>query len=105
MGGRCTGFSTCGSHLSVVSLFYGTGFEVYMSFSVIDSFIKNVLASVTYVVIPQMVNPFIYSLKNKEMKEALTCLIAEIPFKCVFGLEIWLLEQVQITIILIRQSA
>ncbi|XP_005413154.1 PREDICTED: olfactory receptor 7G2-like [Chinchilla lanigera] len=80
VGGRYKAFSTCGSHLSVVSLFYGTGFGVYMSSAVTDSSIKSVLASVMYIVIPPMMNPFIYSLKNKEMKAALTDLIVGIPF-------------------------
>lgn len=81
MGRGYKAFSTCGSHLSVVSLFYGTDFGVYMSSAVIDSSIKNVLASVMQIVIPPMINHFIYSLKNKKMKEALTYVIVGIPFK------------------------
>ncbi|XP_047388131.1 olfactory receptor 7G2-like [Sciurus carolinensis] len=57
VGGRYKAFSTCGSHLSVVSLFYGTGFGVYMSSAVSDSSIKNVVASMMYMVVPQMLNP------------------------------------------------
>ncbi|KAM6167030.1 LOW QUALITY PROTEIN: olfactory receptor 7G2-like [Erethizon dorsatum] len=68
-------FSTCGSHLSVVSLFYGTGIGVYISSAVTDSPRKMVVASVMYTVVPQMMNPFIYSLKNKDMKAALWKLI------------------------------
>ncbi|MBZ3873333.1 Olfactory receptor 7G1 [Sciurus carolinensis] len=71
VGGRYKAFSTCGSHLSVVSLFYGTGFGVYMSSAVSDSSIKNVVASMMYMVVPQMLNSFIYSLRNREMKGAL----------------------------------
>uniref|UniRef100_A0A8D2DRJ4 Olfactory receptor n=1 Tax=Sciurus vulgaris TaxID=55149 RepID=A0A8D2DRJ4_SCIVU len=71
VSGRYKAFSTCGSHLSVVSLFYGTGFGVYMSSAVTDSSIKNVVASMMYMVVPQMLNPFIYSLRNREMKGAL----------------------------------
>ncbi|XP_047394035.1 olfactory receptor 7G2-like [Sciurus carolinensis] len=78
-GGRAKVFSTCGSHLSVVSLFYGTGFGVYLSSSVTDSSIKNAVASVMYSVVPQMLNPFIYSLRNREMKGALRHLITGIP--------------------------
>jgi olfactory receptor len=74
--GKHKAFSTCGSHLSVVSLFYGTGFGVYISSAVTDSSWKSAVASVMYSVVPQMLNPFIYSLRNKEMKEALRKLIS-----------------------------
>ncbi|XP_014688227.3 olfactory receptor 7G2-like [Equus asinus] len=70
-GGKHKAFSTCGSHLSVVSLFYGTGFGVYISSSVTDSHRKLAVASVMYIVVPQMVNPFIYSLRNRDVKRAL----------------------------------
>ncbi|XP_023560889.1 olfactory receptor 7G2-like [Octodon degus] len=80
VGGRYKAFSTCGSHLSVVSLFYGTGFGVYMNSAVTDSSIGNVLASMMYTVIPPVMNPLIYSLKNKDMKGALAYLIVGIPF-------------------------
>ncbi|XP_010606563.2 olfactory receptor 7G2 [Fukomys damarensis] len=75
VGGRYKAFSTCGSHLSVVTLFYATAFGVYMSSAVTDSSIKNVVASVMYIVIPQMLNPFIYSLKSREIQGALRHLI------------------------------
>ncbi|XP_005347488.2 olfactory receptor 7G2-like [Microtus ochrogaster] len=71
VGGRHKAFSTCGSHLSVVSLFYGTGLGVYMSSSVSNSSSSNVIASMMYSVVPQMLNPFIYSFRNKEIKGAL----------------------------------
>ncbi|XP_021100939.1 olfactory receptor 7G1 [Heterocephalus glaber] len=80
VGGRYKAFSTCGSHLSVVFLFYGTGFGVHLSPAVTESFTKNAVASVMYVVIPQMMNPFIYSLRNREMKIALRYLITGKPF-------------------------
>ncbi|MBZ3880897.1 Olfactory receptor 7G3 [Sciurus carolinensis] len=79
VGGRYKAFSTCGSHLSVVSLFYGTGFGVYLSSAVTDSTIKNVVASMMYSVVPQMLNPVIYSLRNREMKGALRNLISGMP--------------------------
>lgn len=63
-------FSTCGSHLAVVSLFYGTLFGVYLrpssSYTVEDS-----VATVLYALVAPMLNPFIYSLRNKDMKGAL----------------------------------
>ncbi|XP_052045682.1 olfactory receptor 7G2-like [Apodemus sylvaticus] len=69
--GKYKAFSTCGSHLSVVSLFYGTGFGVYITSKVIDSPKKIAVASVMYSIIPPMTNPFVYSLRNRDMKEAL----------------------------------
>ncbi|KAM6167037.1 olfactory receptor 7G2-like isoform 3-T3 [Erethizon dorsatum] len=68
---RHKAFSTCGSHLTVVSLFYGTGLGVYISSAVTDSSRKTVMASVMYSVVPQITNPFIYSLRSRDMKEAL----------------------------------
>ncbi|KAM5190450.1 olfactory receptor 7A10-like [Callospermophilus lateralis] len=64
-------FSTCGSHLSVVSLFYGTCIGVYLSSAVTDSPRMSAMASVMYTVVTSMLNPFIYSLRNKDMKGAL----------------------------------
>ncbi|XP_012501565.1 PREDICTED: olfactory receptor 7G3-like [Propithecus coquereli] len=69
-GGKYKAFSTCGSHLSVVSLFYGTCVGVYLSSAVSDSPRKTAVASVMYTVVAPMMNPFIYSLRNKDMKRA-----------------------------------
>ncbi|XP_028360988.1 olfactory receptor 1J4-like [Phyllostomus discolor] len=66
-------FSTCGSHLLVVSLFYGTIVGVYFVSSSWDS--KNIIASVMYTVVTPMLNPFIYSLRNRDIKQALQCLL------------------------------
>ncbi|CAI9169774.1 unnamed protein product [Rangifer tarandus platyrhynchus] len=71
-------FSTCGSHLSVVSLFYGTAFGVYISSAVTDSSRKIAVASMMYTVVTPMMNPFIYSLRNKDMKGALRKLFGRI---------------------------
>ncbi|MBZ3874465.1 Olfactory receptor 7G2 [Sciurus carolinensis] len=84
--GKHKAFSTCGSHLSVVSLFYGTGFGVYISSSVTESPRKTVVASVMYTVVPQMLNPFIYSLRNRDMKEALRNFLGRIAFLARFFL-------------------
>ncbi|MBZ3877298.1 Olfactory receptor 7G1 [Sciurus carolinensis] len=74
-GKKYKAFSTCGSHLLVVSLFYGTGFGVYISSVLTDSPGNSAVASVMYTVVPQMLNPFIYSLRNRDMKEALRKII------------------------------
>ncbi|KAM7140688.1 olfactory receptor 7G2-like [Molossus nigricans] len=78
-GGKLKAFSTCGSHLSVVSLFYGTIFGVYISFAIVGSSRNTAVASMMYIVFPQMMNPFIYSLRNMDIKQALKKLIGRIP--------------------------
>ncbi|KAM6216814.1 olfactory receptor 7A17-like [Rhynchocyon petersi] len=70
-GGKYKAFSTCGSHLSVVSLFYGTGFGVYLSSAASQNSRASAIASVMYTVVTPMLNPFIYSLRNKDIKQAL----------------------------------
>ncbi|XP_047394098.1 putative gustatory receptor clone PTE03 [Sciurus carolinensis] len=79
-GGNHKAFSTCGSHLSVISLFFGTAFGVYISSAFTDSTRKTAIASLMYTMVPQMLNPFIYSLRNRDMKEALRKLIRTSPF-------------------------
>ncbi|XP_006150571.2 olfactory receptor 1J4 [Tupaia chinensis] len=69
--GICKALSTCGSHLSVVSLFYGTIMVLYFSPSSSNSNDKNMIASLMYTVVTPMLNPFIYSLRNKDIKFAL----------------------------------
>ncbi|XP_057565779.1 olfactory receptor 7E24-like [Hippopotamus amphibius kiboko] len=64
-------FSTCGSHLSVVCLFYGTGLGVYFSSAISQSPRKVAVASVVYTVFTPMLNPFIYSLRNRDIKRAM----------------------------------
>ncbi|XP_045052941.2 olfactory receptor 1J4 [Desmodus rotundus] len=63
--------STCGSHLSVVLLFYGTIMVLYIFPSSNNSNGKDIIASVMYTVVTPMLNPFIYSLRNRDMKGAL----------------------------------
>ncbi|ELK15960.1 Olfactory receptor 7E24, partial [Pteropus alecto] len=70
-GGKYRAFSTCGSHLSVVCLFYGTGIGVYLGSALLPSPRNDVVASVMYTVVTPMLNPFIYSLRNRDIKSAL----------------------------------
>ncbi|XP_006877929.1 PREDICTED: olfactory receptor 7G2-like [Chrysochloris asiatica] len=77
--GKYKAFSTCGSHLSVVSLFYGAAFGVYLSSSFTHSSKKTGVASVMYLVFPQMMNPFIYSLRNRDIKISLRKVLGKIP--------------------------
>ena len=71
-------FSTCGSHLSVVSLFYGTAFGVYISSAVTESSRKIAVASMMYTVVTPVMNPFVYSLRSRDMKGALRNLIGSV---------------------------
>ncbi|XP_036278737.1 olfactory receptor 7A10-like [Pipistrellus kuhlii] len=69
--GKYKAFSTCASHLSVVSLFYGTSLGVYLSSTATHSAHSSATASVMYTVVTPMLNPFIYSLRNKDIKGSL----------------------------------
>uniref|UniRef100_A0A452T7U5 Olfactory receptor n=1 Tax=Ursus maritimus TaxID=29073 RepID=A0A452T7U5_URSMA len=63
--------STCGSHLSVVSLYYGAIIGLYFFPLSSSSSDKNIITSVMYTVVTPLLNPFIYSLRNRDMKGAL----------------------------------
>ncbi|XP_048067674.1 olfactory receptor-like protein OLF4 [Ursus arctos] len=69
--GKYKAFSTCASHLSVVSLFYCISLGVYLSSAAPQSSHASAVASVMYTVVTPMLNPFIYSLRNRDIKEAL----------------------------------
>ncbi|XP_059101630.1 olfactory receptor 9S13-like [Peromyscus eremicus] len=68
--GRSKTFSTCGSHIAVVSLFYGTVFFMYAQPGSISSPEKSKIVAVFYTLIIPMLNPLIYSLRNKDVKDA-----------------------------------
>ena len=69
--GQYKAFSTCASHLSVVSLFYCSALGVYLSFTAAHSSHTSAIVSVMYTVVTPMLNSFIYSLRNKDIKRAL----------------------------------
>ncbi|XP_058146396.1 olfactory receptor 7A10-like [Dasypus novemcinctus] len=69
--GKYKAFSTCASHLSVVSLFYCTSIGVYLSSPASHNTHSGASASVMYTVVTPMLNPFIYSLRTKDIKGAL----------------------------------
>ncbi|XP_072494384.1 olfactory receptor 5A1-like isoform X2 [Notamacropus eugenii] len=69
--GRYKAFNTCASHLTVVTLFYGTGFFMYLRPSSSYSLSRDKVVSVFYSVMIPMLNPLIYSLRNSEIKAAL----------------------------------
>ncbi|XP_008065709.1 olfactory receptor 5P3 [Carlito syrichta] len=69
--GRHKAFSTCTSHLTAVTLFYGTITFIYVMPKTSYSTDQNKVVSVFYTVVIPMLNPLIYSLRNKEIKAAL----------------------------------
>ncbi|XP_068521716.1 olfactory receptor 14C36-like [Anas acuta] len=73
--GRDKAFSTCLPHLAVVSLFLSTAFLAYLKPPSISSSSLNLLLAVLYSVVPPAVNPLIYSMRNKELKDAVRKLI------------------------------
>ncbi|XP_037680234.1 olfactory receptor 18-like [Choloepus didactylus] len=77
--GRYKIFTTCGSHLTVVCLFYGTGMGVYLSSVYSDSTRRSAVASVMYTLVAPMLNPFIYSLRNRDIKMALGRILKRTP--------------------------
>ena len=72
--GKRKAFSTCGSHLTVVTLFYGSIFYVYLQ-PVSTYTVKDHMATIVYTVLSSMLNPFIYSLRNKDLKQGLRKLL------------------------------
>ncbi|XP_010633317.1 olfactory receptor 7E24 [Fukomys damarensis] len=70
-GGRYKAFSTCSSHLSLVCLFYGTGLISYLGSGVSYSSSKNMVPLLMYSVVNPMLNPFIYSLRNRDISSSL----------------------------------
>ncbi|XP_011385594.1 olfactory receptor-like protein OLF4 [Pteropus vampyrus] len=87
--GKYKAFSTCVSHLCVVSLFYCTILGVYLISVSTHSTHSSAIASVMYTVVTPMLNPFIYSLRNKDIKGALKrfCGMAAIKGTTVLGLK------------------
>ncbi|XP_034646326.1 olfactory receptor 5V1-like [Trachemys scripta elegans] len=78
--GRCKAFSTCSSHLIVVGLLYLTGFLQYTKPSSVSSVVLDEIYSIQYSVLTPMLNPIIYSLKNKEVKTALRKMLGKLKF-------------------------
>ena len=69
--GRRKAFSTCGSHLTVVTVFYGTLTFMYVKPKSSHSFDPDKVASIFYTLVIPMLNPLIYSLRNKDVNSAL----------------------------------
>ncbi|XP_036912841.1 olfactory receptor 7A10-like [Sturnira hondurensis] len=71
MNPRLCGLLLLVSWIIIVSLFYGTSLGVYLSSAVTHNSQSSAIASVLYSVVTPMLNPFIYSLRNKDIKRAL----------------------------------
>ncbi|XP_028377156.1 olfactory receptor 1361-like [Phyllostomus discolor] len=78
--GKWKAFSTCGSHLSVVFLFYGTVIGVYFNPTSTHTTQTDMAASIIYTMVTPMLNPFIYSLRSRELKRALRKLLSKNHF-------------------------
>ncbi|XP_037704620.1 olfactory receptor 6B2-like [Choloepus didactylus] len=69
--GRWRAFSTCASHLTVVTIFYMAMIFIYVRPQAIDTRSSNKLISAVYTVLTPIINPLIYFVRNKEFKDAL----------------------------------
>nr|XP_025735002.1 olfactory receptor 8J2-like [Callorhinus ursinus] len=69
--GRRKAFSTCASHMMAVTVFYGTLLSMYLQPRTNHSLDTDKMASVFYTLVIPMLNPLIYSLRNKDVKDAL----------------------------------
>ncbi|XP_006906126.1 olfactory receptor 13D1 [Pteropus alecto] len=75
--GRKKAFSTCSAHLTVVILFYGSALFMYMKPKSKDTKASDEIIGLSYGVVTPMLNPIIYSLRNKEVKEAVKKILSK----------------------------
>ncbi|XP_073420628.1 olfactory receptor 5V1-like [Dendrobates tinctorius] len=74
--GKLKAFSTCTSHLTVVFMFYGSIIFIYFVPTTSNLFTLNRVVSVTYALINPLLNPLIYSIRNKDLKDAVKRLVS-----------------------------
>ncbi|EDL25497.1 olfactory receptor family 8 subfamily G member 55 [Mus musculus] len=79
--GRSKAFSTCSSHISAVAIFFGSLAFMYLQPSSVSSMDQGKVSSVFYTIVVPMLNPLIYSLRNKDVKVALNKFLERI-FSC-----------------------
>ncbi|XP_019479777.1 PREDICTED: olfactory receptor 5M9 [Hipposideros armiger] len=79
--GRKKAFSTCGSHLTAVTMFYGTLIFMYLRRPTEESVEQGKMVAVFYTTVIPMLNPMIYSLRNKDVKEAVNKAISKANLK------------------------
>ncbi|XP_053416194.1 olfactory receptor 5B12 [Nycticebus coucang] len=82
--GRQKAFSTCASHLTAVSIFYGTGIFMYLQPSSSHSMGTDKMASMFYAVVIPMLNPLVYSMRNKDVKSAFKNIVGNAKSSRVF---------------------
>ncbi|XP_069823932.1 olfactory receptor 2K2-like [Dendropsophus ebraccatus] len=75
MSGRKKAFSTCSSHLLVVCVYYGTLIAIYMVPSGDNAQNDNKFKSLIYTVLTPLINPIVYSLRNREILESIKTLM------------------------------
>ncbi|XP_052045328.1 olfactory receptor 150-like [Apodemus sylvaticus] len=80
-GGRAKAFSTCSSHILAVAIFYGSTAFMYLQPSSVSSMNQGKVSSVFYTIVVPMLNPMIYSLRNKDVKVALKKLLQKMFLK------------------------
>ncbi|XP_004469343.2 olfactory receptor 8G50-like [Dasypus novemcinctus] len=78
--GRSKAFKTCSSHISAVAVFFGSVAFMYLQPSSVSSVDQGKVSSVFYTIIVPMLNPLIYSLRNKDVKVALNKMFAKRNF-------------------------
>ncbi|XP_017372719.1 olfactory receptor 5D18 [Cebus imitator] len=80
--GHCKAFSTCASHLTAITIFHGTILFLYCVPDSKNSRHTVKVASVFYTVVIPMLNPLIYSLRNKDVKDTVTKILDTKVFSC-----------------------
>ncbi|XP_053122556.1 olfactory receptor 5V1-like [Hemicordylus capensis] len=79
--GRLKAFSTCASHLTIALLYYGSAILTYVRPISTYSLDKDRLISVLYSIVTPMLNPLIYTLRNKDIKNALKVFLGKVYLK------------------------
>ncbi|XP_057623578.1 olfactory receptor 150-like [Chionomys nivalis] len=77
-GGRSKAFGTCSSHIMAVAIFFGSTAFMYLQPSSVSSLGQGKLSSVFYTIVVPMLNPMIYSLRNKDVKLAFKMLLKKL---------------------------
>ncbi|XP_052045519.1 olfactory receptor 150-like [Apodemus sylvaticus] len=79
-GGRVKAFQTCSSHIMAVAIFFGSTTFMYLQPSSVSSMDQGKVSSVFYTIVVPMLNPLIYSLRNKDVRSSLKKLLQKISF-------------------------
>nr|XP_006121849.1 olfactory receptor 10AG1-like [Pelodiscus sinensis] len=82
VAGRSKAFSTCSSHLTVVTLYYGTSILSYLKPKLNSTIESDQLISLMYTIVIPVLNPIIYTLRNKEVKGAFRNTVGKVILSC-----------------------